>query len=259
MLVSVIGLTIPNVIRNITENTNQLSFQILTSSGTSVLIYTITIPPGIYSAWSFRDYINGQTVAPANSIQCLYDEKNFKFSFVSTFRFRVFNNDLRPTTCGALIGVGKNSNNEYEYPINYTTPDYTVIMPSTVNFIPTPYIFLKINNFLLSNINSQGVINNTLLRIPVNANYGEIINYRPAEVNKFIVNRNTVNEVEISLQDNLNNSLEIDSAVELQIILKFEYINIPEAPQHDIGTIQHYFKENPIKPVKTGDESLGDV
>lgn len=259
MLVSVIGLTIPNVIRNITENTNQLSFQILTSSGTSVLIYTITIPPGIYSAWSFRDYINGQTVAPANSIQCVYDEKNFKFSFVSTFRFRVFNNDLRPTTCGALIGVGKNSNNEYEYPINYTTPDYTVIMPSTVNFIPTPYIFLKINNFLLSNINSQGVINNTLLRIPVNANYGEIINYRPAEVNKFIVNRNTVNEVEISLQDNLNNSLEIDSAVELQIILKFEYINIPEAPQHDIGTIQHYFKENPIKPVKTGDESLGDV
>ena len=259
MLVSVIGLTIPNVIRNITENTNQLSFQILTSSGTSVLIYTITFPPGIYSAWSFRDYINGQTVAPANSIQCVYDEKNFKFSFVSTFRFRVFNNDLRPTTCGALIGVGKNSNNEYEYPINYTTPDYTVIMPSTVNFIPTPYIFLKINNFLLSNINSQGVINNTLLRIPVNANYGEIINYRPAEVNKFIVNRNTVNEVEISLQDNLNNSLEIDSAVELQIILKFEYINIPEAPQHDIGTIQHYFKENPIKPVKKGDEGLGDV
>ena len=259
MLVSVIGLTIPNVIRNITENTNQLSFQILTSSGTSVLIYTITFPPGIYSAWSFRDYINGQTVAPANSIQCVYDEKNFKFSFVSTFRFRVFNNDLRPTTCAALIGVGKNSNNEYEYPINYTTPDYTVIMPSTVNFIPTPYIFLKINNFLLSNINSQGVINNTLLRIPVNANYGEIINYRPAEVNKFIVNRNTVNEVEISLQDNLNNPLEIDSAVELQTILKFEYINIPEAPQHDIGTIQHYFKENPIKPVKKGDEGLGDV
>jgi len=261
MLVSVIGLTIPNVINDITENNNKLSFQILTSSGTSVLIYTLTFPVGIYSAWQFRDYINGQTVAPANAVQCVYDEKSFKFSFVSTFRFQVFNNDLRPTTCGALIGAGKTNTNEYDYPILYSSsPAYTVYMPSTVNFIPTPYIFLKVNSFILSNINSSGVINNTLLRIPVNANYGEVINYRPAEVNKYLVNRNSLNEIELGLFDADNNALAIGSGVELQAILKFEYINIPVAPQYDLGTIQHYFKENPIKPTADNDEEgLGDV
>jgi len=261
MLVSIIGMTLPNVIANITENNNKLSFQILTSSGTSVLIYTITFPVGIYSAWTFRDYINGQTVAPANSVSCVYDEKTFRFSFVSTFRFQVFNNDLRPTTCGAIIGAGKTDKNEYDYPIVYSSsPAYTVYMPSTVNFIPTPYIFLKINNFNLSNINSVGVINNTFVRIPVNCNYGEIINYRPPEVNKFLINRSSINSIDLSLEDYLNNPLAIDSGVELQIIMKFEYINIPEAPRYDLGTIQHYFKENPIKATEDDDgDGLGDV
>ena len=261
MLVSIIGMTLPNVIANITENNNKLSFQILTSTGVSVLIYTITFPVGIYSAWTFRDYINGQTVAPANAVQCIYDEKNFRFSFVSTNRFQVFNNANRPTTCGAIIGAGKTSNNEYDYPIVYSsTPAYTVYMPSTVNFIPTPYVFLKINNFNLSNINSIGVINNTFVRIPVNCNYGEIINYRPAEINKFLVNRSSINSIDLSLEDYLNNPLAIGSSVELQVIMKFEYINIPEAPRYDLGTIAHFFKENPIKESEDTDgDGLGDV
>ena len=261
MLVSIIGMTLPNVIANITENNNKLSFQILTSTGVSVLIYTITFPVGIYSAWTFRDYINGQTVAPANSVSCVYDEKTFRFSFVSTFRFQVFNNDLRPTTCGAIIGAGKTDKNEYDYPIVYSSsPAYTVYMPSTVNFIPTPYIFLKINNFNLSNINSVGVINNTFVRIPVNANYGEIINYRPPEVNKFLINRTSINSIDLSLEDYLNNPLAIGSSVELQVIMKFEYINIPEAPRYDLGTIAHFFKQNPIKDVEDTDgDGLGDV
>ena len=144
MLVSVIGMTLNNVINNITENNNKLSFQILTSSGSSVLIYTLTFPVGIYSAWQFRDYINSQTVAPANAVKCVYDEKSFKFSFVSTFRFQIINTDNKPTTCGAVIGTKKTATNEFDYPIVYSSnPAYTVYMPSTINFIPTPYIFLK--------------------------------------------------------------------------------------------------------------------
>ena len=247
MLVSVIGMTLNNVINNITENNNKLSFQILTSTGVSVLIYTLTFPVGIYSAWQFRDYINSQTVAPANSVQCVYDEKSFKFSFVSTFRFQIFNNTNRPTTCGALIGAGKTDTNEFDYPIVYSSsPAYTVFMPSTINFIPTPYIFLKISNFNLSNINSRGVINDTFVRVPVNANYGEVINYRPTETNKFLVNKSDINEVDIRLEDSNNFPLSIPSGVELQVILKFEYINIPTPPPQAIGTIAYHFKTNPI-------------
>ena len=255
MIISVIGASLPNVIMNITENNNKLSFQILTSSGTSVLIYTITFPVGIYSAWTFRDYINGQTVAPANAVQCVYDEKQFKFSFVSTNRFQVFNNDLRPTTCGALIGAAKDINNEFIYPIVYSSnPAYTVYMPSTVNFIPTPYVFVKINSLSLSNINSRGVINDTLVRFPVNCEFGQMIQYRPTETNRYLINRTDINEFSLRLEDIHNNPLAIPTGAELQVILKVEYIFPPEQLSYEVGTISHFFKENPITNVEQDDD-----
>ena len=257
MLLSVMAVSLPNVIQNVTENNNKLSFQILTSSGTSVLIYTLTIPPGIYSAWTFRDYINSQTVAPANSVQCVYDEKNFTYSFVSTFRFQVFSNTNKPTTCQHLIGVGKDIDNNFILPVVYSSsPAYTVYMPSTVNFNPSPYIFLKIRNFNLSNINSRGVINDALLRFPVNCNYGEMIQYRPTELNRYITSRNSISNIEILLEDINNNPLAIPTGAELQAILKIDYIFPPEQAQYDVGTISRFFKEN---PVKEDDEEEDDV
>ena len=255
LLISVIGVSLPNVIMNITEHNNKLSFQILTSTGVSVLIYTLTFPPGIYSAWSFRDYINGQTVAPANAVQCVYDEKQFKFSFVSTNRFQVFTNESKPTTCGALIGAAKDINNEFIYPIVYSSsPAYTVYMPSTVNFIPTSYVFVKINSLSLSNINSRGDINDTLLRFPVNCEYGQMIQYRPTETNRYLVNRNNINEFQLRLEDIHNNPLGIPSGVELQVILKVEFIFPPEQLSYEVGTISHFFKENPITDVEENND-----
>ena len=262
LLISVIGVSLPNVIMNITEYNNKLSFQILTSTGVSVLIYTLTFPPGIYSAWSFRDYINSQTVAPANAVQCVYDEKQFKFSFVSTFRFQIFTNESKPTTCGSLIGAAKDINNEFIYPIVYSSsPAYTVYMPSTVNFIPTPYVFVKINSISLSNINSRGDINDTLLRFPVNCEYGQMIQYRPTEQTRFLIQRSDIASVELYLEDIHNNRLSIPSGVELQVILKFEYVYpAPEQSAYDAGTIPHYFRTNPpADNVNEDDGGIGDA
>lgn len=263
LLISVIGASLPNVIYNITEANNKLSFQILTSQGTSVIIYTITFPVGIYSAWTFAEYINAQP-PPASSIKCVYNEKTFKFSFVSVYRFQVYNSPpdagtYRPTTCGGIIGADKDENNKYIYPIVYSeSPAYTVIMPSTVNFIPTPYVFVKINGLSLSNINSRGEINDTLVRFPVNCEYGQMIQYRPIETNRFLITRQSINNFMLRLEDVHNNPLAIPSGVELQLILKIEFIFPPEQLSYEVGTISHFFKENPITEVAIDDEDEQD-
>lgn len=261
MLLSVQSISLPNVINTITEKNNQLSIRIMTSGGVSVLIYTLTFPIGISSAWAVRDYINSQTVGPYNAVQCIYDEKSFRFKFVSTFNFEIVSTENRPTTCGALIGLGKDDSNNFIFPETATAPFYTLIMPSTVNFIATPYVFLKINNFTLTNINSFGIISNSLVRFPVNCEYGQIIQYRPTEVNRFLINRNDITSIEMYLEDIYNNKLSIPNGVELQVILKFEYVYpASEKMPYDAGTIQHYFKTNPPPEVEEFDEeAIGNV
>jgi hypothetical protein len=224
---------------------------------TTLSHHLIYFPVGIYSAFTFRDYFNAWVAAEplvTPTITCVYDEKTFRFSFVSTGDFKIGNQ----TTCSHLIGVGKYDDNTYELPVLAGSPIYTITMPSTVNFNPSPYIFLKIANIPLSNINSRGVINDTLIRIPVNCNYGEMIQYRPVELNRFLIQITDINTVEIRLEDINNNPLAIPSGVELQVVMKFDYIYPPELRAVDAGTIAHYFKENPIAEVEAEDE-LGAI
>ena len=133
-------------------------------------------------------------------------------------------------------------------------------MPSTINFIATPYIFLKINNITLSNINSLGVISNSLIRFPVNCEYGQMIQYRPTEQTRFLIQRSDITSIEIYLEDIQNNPLSISSGVELQVILKFEYVYpASEQTAYDAGTIPHYFRMNPpVIDLNEDDDGIGD-
>lgn len=256
MLLSVIGASIPNVINNVTEYNNKLSIQY--NTGVSVIIFTVTIPVGIYSAWSFASYLNADFVANGHDITCIYDHSQFRYTFISTHLFNIVNFQPEATTCSNLIGVAKNSKNEYIFPLVAGNPLYSLVMPSTVNFIPTPFIFLKISNIPLSNINSRGNINDTLIRIPVNAEYGQMIQYRPVEVNRFMIQRSDINTVEIRLEDIHNNPLSIPSGVEIQCVFKFDYIYPPEPRPVDEGTIAHFFKQNPIQEVEE-EEEIGAI
>ena len=246
MLLSVIGVSLPNVINNVTSYNNTFSIQ----AGAVLSHYTIVIPVGIYSAWSFRDYLNSQFVAGGIPVNCIYDYQSFRYRFVSAYAFNIKNTTNHPTTCGHLIGVAKGSDNQYIYPINATTPYWTIVMPSTVNFSPTSFIFLKISNITLSNINSNGYINDSLLRFPVNCQYGEMIQYRPVELNRFLIQNPTINNLQIYLEDLNNNPLDIPSGVELQVVLKIEYIYPPPQQDYDAGTIPYFYKTNPIDAVE---------
>ena len=244
MLLSVAQVSLPNVINNVTEYNNIFSVQ--TNHSPTLTNFTITIPVGIYSAWSFRDYLNSQFIARSIQINCIYNTHSFKYTFVSSYDFNIKNTTNHPTTCGYLIGVAKSSNNQYIFPIQAGSPYFSIEMPSTVNFSSTPYVFLKISNISLSNINSRGNINDSLLRFPVNCEAGQMIQYRPTELNKFLIPSSNINTVRIHLEDVYNHPLAIPSGVELQVVLKIDYIYPAQEQDYGVGTIPYFYKTQPI-------------
>jgi hypothetical protein len=228
MLISVQQATLPNVIQNVNAYNDTISY--ISNGGE----YTLVFPHGIYSAWTWKDYFNANT---QGTLQCLYS--NFVFTFITEYSFQIINTETHPTTCGGLIGVSKNNDNDFIYPQVADVPYFTLVMPSTVNFVPSPYIFLKIADLQLSNINSYGNINDCFIRIPVNCPYGELIQYRPVEVTRFIISQNSLNFIELKLEDSQNNPLEIPSGVELQVVLNIEFIYPQETVAFDKGTMEH--------------------
>jgi hypothetical protein len=248
MLLSVTSVSLPNVINNITEYNNKFSLQ--TNHSPTLTDFTITFPVGIYSAWTFRDYLNTQFVAQSIPVTCIYNVQTFRYQFVSSYDFNIKNTDAYPTTCSSIIGVSKNSDNEYIFPILAGPPYFSIVMPSTINFVATPYVFLKIQNINLSNINSRGVINDTLIRFPVNCEYGQMIQYRPSELNRFLIQKTDITSIQLKLEDVHNRPLSIPAGVELEVMLKFDYINNPYQQNYETGTINHYFKEYPITSIE---------
>ena len=85
-----------------------------------------------------------------------------------------------------------------------------------------------------------------------------MIQYRPTETNRYLVNKNNINEFNLRLEDIYNNPLAISSGVELQVILKVEFIFPPEQLSYEVGTISHYFKENPVTEIEPEDEETGE-
>lgn len=239
MLLSVVDFSMPNIIYNVSSYTNKLSFDY---GGTE---YTFIIPPNIYSAWTFRDYINVLFTNELLDLVCTYNHNTFKYSFSSPIDISIINTNDYPTTCSHLIGISKNNLNVYIFPVESGSPNFTITMPSNINF-NMAYIFLKINNLNLTNINSYGIINDTLIRIPINCNYGEMIMYRPTEIYKFIINKSDIPRIEIKIEDIYNNTIDLLGA-ELQLLIKIDYVDIQDKINYTQGTIFHYIKENLIE------------
>ena len=241
VLLSVQQVTFPNVIQNVNTYNNTLSYDF------NGKVRTYEFPVGIYSAWSWRDYFNA--ISP-ETLMCSY--ANFTFTFFSSYSFSIINTSVNPTTCGALIECSKDDNNHFIFPQTASVPYFTLVMPSTVNFIYSPYVFLKVNELQLSNINSHGIINNCLTRIPVNSRFGELVQYRPAEINRFLISQSHISYLDFALEDVHNNPLSIPSGAELQVVLKIEFIYPPATLPYDMGTMayNHRMKtpEDPVVP-----------
>ena len=238
MLISLEDFVISHCFNNVNTNNNKLSFHIKNTTSYG----TITIPPGLYNALTFRDYINSSTLFSDFNIVCVYDKSKCKYSFASTNEIVILNDGLFETTCGEIIGLNKNDNNQFVTELLPTIPTYTIFMPSCVDFSGTPYIFLKCEEIIASNINSFGVINNCLSRIPVNSPYGYKLYYRPTETIKCISSIPTINSLTFYLEDSNNNTLDVGST-EFQLLIKISFIYTPPEKIDTLyGTLIHHME-----------------
>ena len=230
-ILSVSEFNIPNVFPLFNSSNNVIA------TSESGFGFTLIIPGTIRNPIDFASYWNSNK--PLNYTATLvYNKQTFTFTFFSMFPMSI----TTDTTCGRIIGL-EYINNVVQLSIGSTVnPTWNLELPSTVNFRPTDQIFIKSEELTLNNINSIGTITNTLCRVPVNAQPGSIIFYRPSELNRFIIPKKTIQNFKVSLVDALQNPLEIGSQA-FQLLLKIEFMYpLEEDTPYDKGSIPYFMK-----------------
>jgi hypothetical protein len=230
-IISVAEFNVPNIFPLFNSSNNVIA---TSESGTP---YTLTIPDNIRNPVDFAAYWNGNKPA-AYTATLVYNKQTFKFTFFSTFPMSI----TTDTTCGRIIGL-EYINNVVQLSIGSTiNPTWNLELPSTINFRPTDQIFIKTEELTLNNVNSFGTITNTLARVPVNAQPGSIIFYRPTELNRFIIPKKTIQTLKVGLVDALQKPLDIGSQA-FQLLLKVEFMYpLDDDTPYDKGSIPYFIK-----------------
>jgi len=250
MLLSITDAQIPNVSPNVTSSNNQISFYIPTFSK----YFTITVGDSdgdaVYSADEFVNEVNEKILPNALEQFYLYGTYEFsraKVKWISNYSFQIINTASYPTTCIDLLGFRKDRNNNLQQTedallSSTVNPSFHITMPSSVNFTGARYIFVKFKNISVNNLNSRGITDNAMVRIDNNAPSGYMIFYRPSEVQRFIVGKQTISNIEFTLTDTFGDELNIFSN-DAQITLKIEYMYKPEMRSFEEGTINYELRK----------------
>lgn len=267
MLISITDACLPNVIPNVTSSNNQISFSIPTFSK----FFTITLQEDdgtvdkVYSVSDFISFVNAKIIIEAVGQFSLYAEffpNTSKIKWFSNFDFSIIDNASHPTTCIDLIGFARNRDRSVKFISegvllsSVVSPSYHITMPSIVNFAGTRFIFVIFKNISVSNLNSTGVTDNAMVRIDNNAPYGYYIFYRPLEVQRFIIRKSTINNIQFRLTDTQGKDLNLFSG-DAQITLKIEYIYKSNQRSVEEGTIQYELRKLAAIPKITPAEFSG--
>jgi hypothetical protein len=253
MLISITDAQLPNIIPNVTSSNNKISFSIPTFS--KLFTITLTEDDGtvdkVYSVYEWLASVNEKITYESLDQFSLYGEYNASMSKIKWFcnyPFKIVSSVEYPTTCFELIGFRKDRFNEVVYESedvllsSILNPSYHITMPSCANFSGTRFIFVKFKNISVNNLNSRGVTDNAIVRIDNNAPFGFMIFYRPIEVHRFIINRQTINNIAFTLTDTQGNDINIFSN-DAQITVKLEYMYKPSMRSMEEGTINYELRK----------------
>jgi len=245
IIISVAEFSVPNVFPLFNSSNNVIA------TSESGFVFTLTIPDTIRNPVDFAAYWNGNKPA-GYTATLVYNKQTFKFTFFSSFPMSI----MTETTCGRIIGL-EYINNVVQLSIgSVVNPTWHLELPSTVNFRPTDQIFIKTEELTLNNVNSFGTITNTLARVPVNAQPGSIIFYRPVELNRFIIPKKTIQTLKVGLVDALQKPLDIGSQ-SFQLLLKVEFIYpFDDETPYDKGSIPYFIKNELRLPDEEEEEEV---
>jgi len=231
IIISVSEFSVPYVFPLFNSSNNVIA------TSESGFVFTLIIPDTIRNPIDFAAYWNGNKPA-GYTATLVYNKQTFKFTFFSSFPMSI----MTETTCGRIIGL-EYINNVVQLSIGSSVnPTWHLELPSTINFRPTDQIFIKTEELTLNNVNSFGTITNTLARVPVNAQPGSIIFYRPTELNRFIIPKKTIQTLKVGLVDALQKPLDIGSQA-FQLLLKVEFMYpLDDETPYDKGSIPYFMK-----------------
>lgn len=245
MIISVTDAQFPNVIPLFNDTNNKLFFYVPTFDR----LIDITIPSTIYGVDDFLRYVNKQIQLQANGLFSLYGAyENFRIIWYGNYVFDILNSDIHPTTCLDLIGGKKDQFGDYKNakPGRYLeaklNPAYNITMPSVVDFTGTRFIFFKLKNVSVNNMNSFGRLDNAVVRIDNNVTPGGMIFYRPLEVQKFLINKKVIQNLNFVLTDTKDNNINIFSS-NSYITLKIDFIYVPQQREVDEGTLSNTIRK----------------
>ena len=197
---SIVKFRMNHLINNITEENNQLNFS----------TFSITIPPKFYTAFELRDYLNN--VLSPHSIVCVFEDYRFKFVSINIFTI------LSTSTCKRVLGLGDNDQSATLYPA------YTLICPKKAD-LNQHYVRILAPELSSDWLSSTRNRDKTLIEIPINCLYGEVI-YYDTELS-FLLHKTNLRALTIILQDDYGNVIEDD----YDLTLKFEYVFLPQDPE----------------------------
>ena len=80
-----------------------------------------------------------------------------------------------------------------------------------------------------------------MARIPINATQGQMVNYRPTETLRMVLQRKEIGSFRFNLVDTLGNTINVD---ELQIQVRIDFISLPDDENPGKGSIDYYYREN---------------
>jgi len=160
-------------------------------------IQNIFIPFGNYNANAMLSYLN--TVLPSG-MTISFNTRNGKYTLTYNHSFSVNSN----STCYILLGFVKG--------VTYSSTTF-LEFPFLANLLGSKNIYLKINNLILDNFNTQTGDRSTLSNIPVNVPpYGLVFYENRSTTSTIIKNIQLPDTLYIQLTDDENNLIDFNNS-----------------------------------------------
>ena len=178
MLLNIIDAEIPISFFNINSNNNT----VIDISGDGVE-YPYNISGGNYTGSEIATELSDNDTL---HISVTYNTELNKFSFKSSDT-----NIDRKIKTNDMLGISSDIN---------LSSDYNVAQ-NQANFGGIRNIYVKIKNLGIHNLNSSGIYCDVITKIPIDKNYGGIINYIDQLRNFQIIDARQISEIEVELVD----------------------------------------------------------
>jgi len=210
---------------NILDIVIPVSFYNINSNNNRIISYAIsgnksqTIPVGNYSGESLA------TLITTNSLSVTYNDLTNKFSFKTS------------TNATGTIQVNEILGITTQLTLNASTGAFVEAQQQS-NFSGIDNVFIRIKNLGGHNLDSSGKNTDIFGKIPVDTNFGSVINYLDHHNTKQILDAREINQLDIELVDNNGLSIGGDdglSGLEWNMTLLFSFIKDEEGEMSHIS------------------------